>query len=87
MCPIGQAIVYAYGNDVRDIGFTQMQELERLTWDELAMATLRADDEKDEVWVTCLDVLVAQKVEMMWAMSEAFWEGKHKPWISQSKLR
>lgn len=87
MCRIGQAIVYAYGNDVRDVNFGQLQELERLTWDELAMATLRADDETDEVWITCLDVLVAQKVEMIWAMSEAFWEGKHKPWINQDKLR
>jgi hypothetical protein len=73
MCPIGQAIHMAYGKGVREEKYSHLHDLEKLNWDQLALATLRAEDETDQEWVVSLDAIIAQKVEYIWAMSEEYW--------------
>lgn len=73
MCPIGQAIVYAYSNGIKNIAISQFDELLKMNWDTLAVASLFADEDPDPIWPVCLDAVIAQKVELIWHLSESFW--------------
>lgn len=76
MCATGIAIIAAYGDGRLNVDCGPMAEIKKLTWGALAMATLRAEDDPDETWVMCLDAVIAEKVEYIWAMSEFHWKEK-----------
>jgi hypothetical protein len=51
----------------------------KMTQDDLALATLGADDDPNWEWVVCLDILVEQRCELLWAVSELHWNSKRDP--------
>lgn len=87
MCPLGQTIIEVYGKGLSTGGCEQLVEVQRLTWTELALALMGANDDPDPVWITCLDVAVAQKVEVIWVLSEAYWARQHQSLIPTKKDR
>lgn len=73
MCVIGKAIAIAYGQGGKDIDNPIMNELSKLSWDALAIASLYIDEDPDVSWALCLDVIIEQKVEFIWSASEVWW--------------
>jgi hypothetical protein len=74
LCPVGSAILNCYRQEVGGPVEEYLEELSTMHWDEIVMALMGVNEDSDEVWVVCLDQVIAQKCEIIWALSEAFWK-------------
>lgn len=73
MCSMGRDLSELYAQHMSSPEGSYALRTARLTWGELALASLGLDDDKDELWVAAIDEQIAQRCEMIWAMSEVWW--------------
>lgn len=73
LCRIGAAILEGYKHHSGSKAMEYLTRLQSMSWSDLVFAALGAASDSDILWVICLDVVIAQKVEMIWGMSEEYW--------------
>lgn len=77
-CPYGQQVLKEYVEAIREAGKVYLVRMAGMPWEDLTLALMGINEDQDDIWVSCLDMTISDRIEIMWILSERHWRESFK---------